>query len=247
MLVIVAASVVVLAAVALIWAGLKGGRTQATVNQNSTGINANQASQPAATPSITATTQPDVEPQPAAGEKGSVEFRPSPGEESFWLKIDDSDIEQLELYLKTFPNGFYKGLANLKLIKLRKLNNIPMSDTIDFDSYPVSKFDDEKARLDTFAVALHQEPGAQAYYVVFGSCEDEADQHSARAVSYLVNDRGIDRGRIAVVNGGCREQLTVELWLRPTGAMEPIPSNSATVSPCPKCRRAPRGGAETTR
>jgi hypothetical protein len=107
-----------------------------------------------------------------------------------------------------------------------------------FDEYADLRFNDEKARLDNFAIQLQQEPGAQGYYVIFGSCEGEADQRSARAVDYLVNTRGIDRSRITVVNGGCRETLTVELWIRPTGASEPVPTNSATVSPCPECRRA---------
>jgi hypothetical protein len=111
-----------------------------------------------------------------------------------------------------------------------------------FDQYTDLRFNDEKARLDNFAIALQGEPGAQGYYVIFGSCEGEADQRSARAVDYLVNNRGIDRSRITVVNGGCREQLTVELWIRPTGAAEPTPQNQATVSPCPECRKAPRRG-----
>ena len=74
-----------------------------------------------------------------------------------------------------------------------------------FDEYADLRFNDEKARLDNFAIQLQQEPGAQGYYVIFGSCEGEADQRSARAVDYLVNNRGIDRSRITVVNGGCRE------------------------------------------
>jgi len=109
-----------------------------------------------------------------------------------------------------------------------------------FDEYADLRFNDEKARLDNFAIQLQQEPGTQGYYVIFGSCEGEADQRSGRAVDYLVNNRGIDRSRITVVNGGCRETLTVELWLRPTGASEPVPSNSATVSPCPECKPKPR-------
>ncbi|HKR02950.1 MAG TPA: hypothetical protein VJT09_19890 [Pyrinomonadaceae bacterium] len=110
-----------------------------------------------------------------------------------------------------------------------------------FDEYADLRFNDEKARLDNFAIQLQQEPGSQGYYVIFGSCEGEADQRSARAVDYLVNNRQIDRSRITVVNGGCREQLTVELWICPTGAAAPTPSNSATVDPCPQCRRPTYG------
>jgi hypothetical protein len=111
-----------------------------------------------------------------------------------------------------------------------------------FDEYSDLKFNDEKARLDNFAIQLQQQPGAQGYYVIFGSCDGEADQRSQRAVDYLVNTRGIDRGRITVVNGGCREQLTIELWICPTGAGAPTPSNSATVNPCPECKAKPRTG-----
>ena len=106
-----------------------------------------------------------------------------------------------------------------------------------FDEYSDLRFNDEKARLDNFAIQLQQEPGAQGYYVIFGSCDGEADQRSARAIDYLVSTRGIDRSRITVVNGGCRETLTVELWICPTGAAAPVPTNSASVDPCPECRR----------
>lgn len=116
-----------------------------------------------------------------------------------------------------------------------------------FDEYSDLKFNDEKARLDNFAVRLQGEPGTQGFYVIFGSCDGEADQRSARAVDYLVNTRGIDRSRITVVNGGCREQLTVELWGRPTGAPDPTPANSATVTPCPKCKAKPHGRRTSTR
>jgi len=109
-----------------------------------------------------------------------------------------------------------------------------------FDEYSDLKFNDEKARLDNFAIQLQQQPGAQGYYVIFGSCDGEADQRSQRAVDYLVNNRQIDRGRITVVNGGCREQLTVELWICPTGAGAPTPANSATVNPCPECKAKPK-------
>ena len=109
-----------------------------------------------------------------------------------------------------------------------------------FDEYADLKFNDEKARLDNFAIQLQQEPGAQGYYVIFGSCEGEADQRSARAVDYLANNRGIDRSRVTVVNGGCREQLTVELWICPVGAAAPTPTNSASVDPCPACKAKPK-------
>jgi hypothetical protein len=105
-----------------------------------------------------------------------------------------------------------------------------------FDDYEDLKFNDEKARLDNFAIKLQSDQRLQGYYVIFGSCDPEAVQRSERAVGYLVNTRGIDQSRITVINGGCREKLTVELWTCPAGAAAPVPANSATVSPCPSCK-----------
>jgi hypothetical protein len=116
-----------------------------------------------------------------------------------------------------------------------------------FDEYSDLRFNDEKARLDNLAIQLQQDPGSQAYYVVFGSCDTEGAARSTRAVDYLVNNRGIDRGRITVIDGGCRETLTVELWICPTGAGAPAASNTATVSPCPACKVKPRPRARRTR
>ncbi len=107
-----------------------------------------------------------------------------------------------------------------------------------FDEYGDIRFNDEKARLDNFAIQLQNAPGSTGTIVAFGTCAGQAQARADRAKDYLVNTRGIDAGRLTTVDGGCREDLVVELWLVPTGADAPIPTNSATVSPCPECRRA---------
>ncbi|PYS47730.1 MAG: hypothetical protein DMF68_15275, partial [Acidobacteria bacterium] len=118
-----------------------------------------------------------------------------------------------------------------------------------FDEFNGLKFNEEKVRLNNLAIQLQHSPIAQGIYIIFGSCDGEADQRSQRAVDYLVNTRGIDRGRITVVNGGCREQLTVELWVCVKDTPTPIPNNMATVKPCPKCKAKPkvRRGARRVR
>jgi hypothetical protein len=106
-----------------------------------------------------------------------------------------------------------------------------------FDQYNDLRFNDEKARLDNFAIQLQQEPDATGYYAIWGSCDGEGQRRADRAVAYLVNTRGIDASRIrTVVDPNCRETLTVELHICPPGAT-PTPQNSATVTPCPECRR----------
>jgi len=113
-----------------------------------------------------------------------------------------------------------------------------------FDEYGNIRFNDEKARLDNYAIQLQNQPGDTGTIVGFGSCEGEGLARAERAKGYLVNTRGIDAGRLTTVDGGCRDEVWVELWRVPTGAAAPTPKNSASVSPCPACKKkaAPRRG-----
>ena len=96
-----------------------------------------------------------------------------------------------------------------------------------FDQYGNIAFNDEKARLDNFAIQLQNEPGAQGYIIAYGGRRGRAGEAQARAdraKDYMVNTRGVDPGRIVTVDGGFREDMTVELWIVPTGATPPTAS-----------------------
>jgi hypothetical protein len=110
-----------------------------------------------------------------------------------------------------------------------------------FDEYGNIRFNDEKARLDNYAIQLQNAPSDRGVIIGYGSCEGEGLTRANRAKDYLVNTRGIDAGRIDTVDGGCRAELHVELWLVPQGAAAPAADTSQAVSPCPACRPA-RGG-----
>ena len=117
-----------------------------------------------------------------------------------------------------------------------------------FDEYGNIRFNDEKARLDNYAIQLQNEPGSTGTIIVYGSCEGEAQQRGDRAKDYLVNTRGIEAGRITVVDGGCRSDLTVQLWIVPAGSTPPAADSTGAISPCPECRKVDRrDGAEETR
>jgi hypothetical protein len=106
-----------------------------------------------------------------------------------------------------------------------------------FDEYGNIRFNDEKARLDNFAIQLQNEPGAQGYIYGYGSCGSEGQERGKRAKDYLVNTRGIDAGRLVVVDGGCKPELKVELWIVPQGATAAPADTSGAVSPCPDCKK----------
>ena len=110
-----------------------------------------------------------------------------------------------------------------------------------FDTYGNIRFNDEKARLDNYAIALQGEPGSRAAIVGYGSCDEEGQKRAQRAKDYLVNTRGIDAGRIDVIDGGCLPELEVQLWIVPQGASFTTGDATGTVSPCPDCKKAPKG------
>jgi hypothetical protein len=112
----------------------------------------------------------------------------------------------------------------------------PILPAVKFDEYGNIRFNDEKARLDNYAIQLQNQPGTTGTIIVYGSCAGEGQQRGDRAKDYLVNTRGIEAGRITVVDGGCRADLTVQLWIVPQGATAPEVDTAGAVTPCPECR-----------
>jgi PKD domain len=114
----------------------------------------------------------------------------------------------------------------------------PAAQAVKFDEYGNIKFNDEKARLDNYAIQLQNQPGSTGVIIAYGSCEGEAQARADRAKDYLVNTRGIEAGRITTIDGGCRSDLTVQLWVVPSGATAPAAETTGAVSPCPACKKA---------
>src|SRR4029450_2657336 len=97
----------------------------------------------------------------------------------------------------------------------------PIQPAVKFDEYGDIRFNDEKARLDNYAIQLQNDPTATATIIAFGSCAGEGQTRADRAKDYLVNTRGIDAGRITTIDGGCRSDLLVQLWIVPSGSAAP--------------------------
>jgi hypothetical protein len=108
-----------------------------------------------------------------------------------------------------------------------------------FDEYGNIRFNDEKARLDNFAIQLQNEPTAQGYIIGYGACDAEGMTRANRAKDYLVNTRGIDASRLMTVDAGCLPELKVQLWIVPQGATPPTGDAAGVISPCPDCKKKP--------
>jgi hypothetical protein len=103
---------------------------------------------------------------------------------------------------------------------------IPLRTSRKFDEFPSISRNDEKARLDNYAVELQNDQTATAYIIVYpgrSGPKGEVQNHTSRIVDYLVNSRGIDARRIVVLVGGTRDELMEELWISPQGARPPTP------------------------
>ena len=94
----------------------------------------------------------------------------------------------------------------------------------EFDECNSCSYDDQKARLDNLAVELQNDPTTRAYIIAYGgrtSPVGQVQRLMSRARDYLTAQRGIDASRLIVINGGFREQDSVELWIVPSGAAPP--------------------------
>lgn len=104
----------------------------------------------------------------------------------------------------------------------------------------------EETRLDEFAMVLHQEPEWKGYVIVYAGRRAYANAAEERAdliKKYLVNKRSVEAERIVTVNGGHREELTVELYVVPRGAS--APAAFPTVDP-KEVQIIERGNATTS-
>jgi len=97
----------------------------------------------------------------------------------------------------------------------------------EFDECNNCTFDDQKARLDNLAVELQNDPSTRGYIIAYGgrmSPLGQVEKLMTRARDYLITQRGIDASRLVIVNGGFREEDSVELWIVPSGAAAPQPT-----------------------
>jgi hypothetical protein len=101
-----------------------------------------------------------------------------------------------------------------------------------FDEYSNILLSDENARLGNFASYLQEESKLMGYIIAYAGRRaraGEAKARAERAKNYLVNERGIEAGRIVTIDGGHREHSMVELYGALRGGTAPAPT--PTVEP----------------
>ena len=99
-----------------------------------------------------------------------------------------------------------------------------------WDEYGNIRLNDERARLDNFAIAMQNEPNSKAYLIGYGGTTAAVKCHGLarayRAKQWLVNGRYIETRRIIMIDGGFRSEPATELWLVRKGEAAPRPSET---------------------
>jgi hypothetical protein len=96
------------------------------------------------------------------------------------------------------------------------------------DQYGDLSLADEKRRLDRLATYLTNEgSGSVAFLVTYAgreSCFWEAELRSERAKKYLISNYKIQADRVMAIDGGFRENLTMDLFTSPCPSCGPFPT-----------------------
>src|SRR5258705_1775117 len=144
------------------------------------------------------------------------------GQGTSQIKVDTTGLAGETVRASLSIDGYTLDCADSCSIQLP----VPRIQPRKFDEFPAISRNDEKARLDNFAVELQADPSSTGYVIVYpgrSSKSGDSQKHTSRVIDYLVNSRGIDARRIITLTGNPKDELMVELWISPQGATPPTP------------------------
>lgn len=98
-----------------------------------------------------------------------------------------------------------------------------------FDEYGTILWEDEKARLDNFAIQLQNYEKSLGFILVYdknGGCPGEAQARAMRAKRYIVEHRGVRWNQVIWRREGYRNDVQTRLLIAPPGAYLPYVNDS---------------------
>jgi hypothetical protein len=103
-----------------------------------------------------------------------------------------------------------------------------------FDQYGTISWEDEKARLDNFAIQLQNYERSIGYILVYDAtqgCPGEAMARAIRAKRYLTEYRGIPWNRVVWRQEGYFKFVYTTLLIAPPNVHLPYPFKEPTIAP----------------
>ncbi len=157
------------------------------------------------------------------------------------ITIDTKDLGNQTIYAELEVGDGATDASCLQTVKAQtRVRKLETPTPFKFDDFDSRTFDDDKARLDNFAIELQNRTDSQGYIIVYGGVSKRsmgAERIGTRTVDYLVKTRGVDGRRLSTVNGGYRQKTGYELWIIPPGATAPAPSPTIANPPASPKRK----------
>jgi hypothetical protein len=145
------------------------------------------------------------------------------GEGTEEIIVDSTGLGGVELIATVELSGAPPGCKG-SASKTTKVKVVPIACGLPLDEYGDIRFEDEKARLDNFAIQLSNEPLSSGQILMYAgqkTFKNEAAERLARAKSYLVKVRETDPNRIVTLDCGFRKDLSIRLIIVPSGVRPP--------------------------
>lgn len=123
-------------------------------------------------------------------------------------------------------------LASLLVTSYAQEPDSQMPRKVDSYNDKIQGSEAEQWQLEDFREKLLKAPNTKAYIIAYGGRADnsgKARRYALRARNWLVEWRGIEAKRIVAIDGGRREEFTVDLWLVPDNARPPVPTPTVNV------------------
>ncbi|MBD0325714.1 MAG: hypothetical protein ICV68_04750 [Pyrinomonadaceae bacterium] len=144
--------------------------------------------------------------------------RISSGQGTRSIKVDGSKLAGQALTATVEIGGLAAGCEKTFSIS-QTICHSPLPTYQFFDSYSDISFAAEKRVLERFARRLREAPFTRGFIYAYSGRRWRAE----RAKKYLVGTRGIKAERIEIVEGGSRQDSTIDLHLIPPGTIPPEP------------------------
>jgi hypothetical protein len=104
---------------------------------------------------------------------------------------------------------------------------MPKAEAKKFVEYGTLPLKEEQAKLDDFFIEFYNSSETRVYIYAYGgraSRPGDARKVAERAKKYLIGKRELDAASVTIVDGGYREEPTIELWLVPNIVEAPAPT-----------------------
>jgi hypothetical protein len=120
--------------------------------------------------------------------------------------------------------GFARECSSVSSCTALVLPKVEAHKIAEYGTLPLK---DEQAKLDEFFLEFYNSSETRAYIYAYGgraSRPGDARKAAERAKKYLVGKREFDPASLTIVDGGYREEPTIELWIVPTIVEPPTPT-----------------------